>query len=190
MQTPSADYCHFLSHCSLSTDAIDALLGEGDARTRMQVAMGLRDEACQARLFELAALSPHKPSLDDICPPGQTVTFEGRNTLPVFSRFKKVFFHPPGEARLIGYNRQCTGILTGPGYYQVTRRINGVLDFDYTKLPAIQPKGFPRLTPNAGGIGGLVYGGLRDDVAALTKNILIGRARKGNKTIGYFILAR
>jgi hypothetical protein len=187
----TAEYRNYLSHCGLPPSDIDCLLTEGETSCqKRKLALSLRDHDCQERLFAIASVSPHKYTLSDLCPEGETVVMEGRNSLPAFSRFEKIFFHPPGENRLWGYNRQAVGFATGPGYYCVTPRPDGVLDFDYGKLPPTQPKGFPRVVGNDHGIGKLVYGGLKDDVVSITRDIWLGRARKGEKTIGYFLLVR
>ncbi|MFO0662006.1 MAG: hypothetical protein U0165_19565, partial [Polyangiaceae bacterium] len=49
-------------------------------------------------------------------PDGDTVIFEGRNSLPMFSRFQKRFCRGAGGI-VVGYNHQTMSFVTGPGFF-------------------------------------------------------------------------
>src|SRR5262245_1042334 len=78
----------------------------------------------QAELFD-AAKGVRKLRLEDLVPPAtpalEEVVHAGKNSLPAFTEFAKVFCRPKnGDAReLWGYNRQSKLLerTVGPGYY-------------------------------------------------------------------------
>src|SRR5689334_23146798 len=103
--------------------ALDGL-SEAD---RVRAVAGLR-RAELAALFEAAA--EHPPlRLTDLVPPEVpplvAVIHEGKNSLPMFTRFQKRFCRPAGEAaELWGYNEQDLRAITGPGYFVVHHQDN------------------------------------------------------------------
>src|ERR1043165_9074153 len=54
-------------------------------------------------------------SLDDFAKTEEPVIFEGRNSLPMFTRFQKRFSRQGDE--VVGYNHQTMGFVTGPGFF-------------------------------------------------------------------------
>ncbi len=185
------EYSWFLKNCGLTEQEIHWVLDEGQmSDEQVQFVLSLRDGHFMSRLFQLAELKTARLGLNDLCPEGQSVVMEGRNSLPAFTRFAKVFYHPPGQNVLYGYNRTTIAPLIGPGYFVVDPLTNGGVLIDYDKLPPMQPQGFPALRGNDSGIAALVNGGLKDATYAVTRNVWIGRATKNGKGMGYFILAR
>jgi hypothetical protein len=126
------------------------------------------------------------------------VIYQGRNSLPFFSRFQKRFVRLEADPRayLVGYNHPAhawMGHLTGPGYFVVppdSPRV-GEIFLDYTKLPAQSLPTWPEIEPNNQGISRLVFAGLQDYLRALAPGVFIGAATRGGKNLDqYFILVR
>jgi len=136
--------------------------------------------------------------LDDIVPPsvpaGATVTFAGRNSLPLFSRFAKRFTRT-ADGLVFGYNHQScglVGLVTGPGYFVVTCAADehaGELLFDYTVPPPFEPLGWPAYRPNDVLGSRWVFGDLHDYVRRVAVGVLVGSAfRHGADQHAYFTL--
>ncbi len=152
----------------------------------------------QQALFEAA--KGYKPvDLDFLVPssvgPLLEVIHDGKNTLPMFSRFQKRFVKLEGEAFPIGgYNHQSMESLTGPGYFGVTLGEGehaGELVIDYTKIPKHKPESWPPIRSNEGGIAGIVNGGMVDYLRALSSHVSIGAAFKnGQHRNQWFALVR
>jgi len=132
--------------------------------------------------------------LEDFVPPDEkgTVIFEGRNSLPLFSRFQKRFARMGGE--VIGYNHQSMSFVTGPGYF-VVRSASGTgehgdeLYFDYTVAPPGQPAGWPEFSPNDKGLSKPVYANMIDYCRRVATGVLVGKAYKlGVEQKAYFTL--
>jgi len=126
-------------------------------------------------------------SMDD----DRTVIFEGRNSLPTFSRFQKRFARLGDE--IVGYNHQTWGFVTGPGYFVVApgsdrEVVSGELYFDYTKTPRRAPTGWPKLQPNTSGLSLLVYAHMKDYMRSVAKNVVVGKAYKKDEAEGSFFL--
>ena len=168
---------------------LDALPAE--ARVAQALELGKKE---QLRLFELAEKGP-KASAEDFAPQssaGKEVLFEGRNSMPVFSRFQKRFYRSP-EGRVFGYNHQTMSPLTGPGYFELlpSARSGGELLFDYNRIPERGAPGWPPVKSNNGGFARLVFGGMNDYVRKAGEGVLIGYAFKDGKDMRTtFILAR
>jgi len=146
--------------------------------------------AGQKRLWELATAAA-LPGGGDLIPAGQdTSVFAGRNSLRVFSRFQKRFARHGVE--VVGYNVHPLGWLIGPGYFMVELGPPGMpLRFDYSRVPTAAPAGWPRVSDNSSALARPIYGGLLDEVAWLTADVLIGSAFRGGRALGsYFVLAR
>ena len=147
------------------------------------------------RLFELAS-EGLPPAQAELAPPGgRCWCWEGRNSLPMFSRFQKCFTRLEG-GELLGWNRQPLHRLTGPGYFQV-RPAGGEppwpreLIFDYRNFPAGRPAGWPRPRSNRGLPSRLVFGGLVDYVRRVTDGVLVGRATRDGRVLrSWFVLVR
>lgn len=156
--------------------------------------LGLRGPQL-GRLFELAS-EGLAPSLEELVPPGgRCWCWEGRNSLPLFSRFQKCFTRLGGGA-VLGWNRQPLHRLTGPGYFQV-RPAGGEppwpreLLFDYRGFPRERPSGWPRPRSNRSLPSRLVFGGLVDYVRRVTDGVLVGRATREGKILrSWFVLVR
>lgn len=129
-------------------------------------------------------------TLDEVVPSstpaGATLTYEGRNSLPLFSRFQKRFTRS-ADGLVFGYNYQPTpgiGALTGPGYFAVTQADAshpGELLFDYTKAPPFEPPGWPAWRANETGMSRLVFMNLNDYVRRVARGVVVGIALKLGK---------
>lgn len=147
----------------------------------------------QKQLYEKASADL---TVSDLIPAGtplREVIFYGKNTLPVFSNFQKRMCLTPDGQALAGYNHQTMGWVTGPGYFVVKDNSDrpGEVMVDYTVLPPSKPETWPGIKSNESGITKLVYGGMKDYLRRVSKNVFIGEATKQGKRIGqYFILCR
>lgn len=140
----------------------------------------------QKRLWQLASAAPGQPQA--LLAGAQPAAFTGRNTLQMFTRFEKRFARA-GDA-VFGYNDHALSPLIGPGYFTVVEKAHGLL-FDYAQLPASAPAGWPPVKPNTRGLARAVYGGLIDDVIWISKDVMIGSARRADAPLdSYFILVR
>ena len=154
------------------------------------------DGPAQAQLFE-AARGARPLSLQSMVPastpPMREVRHPGRNSLPAFRSFAKVFCSPrPGEAELWGYNH--TGALlshcVGPGYYVAYEQDDELL-IDYTLVPEDKPESWPRILPNHARLSRFVYHGMVDVLRGVSEHISVGRAmRAGKMTDNWFVLCR
>jgi len=149
----------------------------------------------QSKLWDIA--KGGKPlDLDYLVPPDTPplvpFPFEGKNSLPMFTRFQKVFYLQP-DGTMAGYNNQKMAWATGPGYYVVGKeeaRPEEIL-VDYTRLPWIQPAGWPKIRDNMAGLSRFVYGGTKDYLRWVSTDVVIGRAtRAGQNMPNWFILCR
>jgi hypothetical protein len=135
-------------------------------------------------------------TLADFVPVGErgTVIFEGRNSLPAFSRFQKRFARV-GDV-LIGYNHQQMSFATGPGYFTVREATPGEtqpdeLFFDYTMDPPGVPLGWPRFVRNDQGLSRAVYMNMKDFCRTVATGVLVGKAYKlGVEQGAFFTLTR
>jgi len=171
--------------------ALDAM--DGPARLTFIRGLGKRR---QVHLWDMA--DKHmEATLTQLLPAeveaGRTAVFEGRNSMAMFNLFQKRFTRPAESGdELWGYNHQMWAWFTGPGYFVAREdKDRGVLVFDYTKLPGQAPEGWPALKANEGFPTGMVYGGMVDDVRAVSRDVLIGIALiKGEPRGQYFTLVR
>lgn len=146
----------------------------------------------QTKLWDLAK-GRHALSVQRfVDAPDQTVIYEGKNTVPVFSFFQKRFFRPK-DGPVVGYNHNggfVTG-LVGPGYFLTEDSADGEILFDYTRLPSLQPPEWPAIKPNTGFAAGLVYGGMKDYIRWVSDTTVIGAAFIAGKPRNqYFLLTR
>jgi hypothetical protein len=120
---------------------------------------------------------------------GEVVVHEGQNSLlPGFDRFAKHFVRIGDTIQ--GINVQFWSFVTGPGHF-VVRMDGSELVFDYTRLPAGVPSGWPALVPNDQGLSRLVYGGMIDRMRQVSREIVVGKAFRNGKDEGaYFMLHR
>ncbi|MCB9554532.1 MAG: hypothetical protein H6707_00415 [Deltaproteobacteria bacterium] len=150
-----------------------------------------------AMLFEAAAgFAPR--TLADIVPselpPLLEVTHEGRNSLPAFTRFAKVFCRPDdAPEELWGYNRnaQLVSTTVGPGYFVAYVEQPGEVLIDYLRLPPRTIAGWPPMIGNDQRLSRFVYNGTQDVLRAVSQHVSIGRARRGGKLMdAWFVLCR
>jgi len=123
-------------------------------------------------------------SLDEIIPPDTqgTLIYEGRNSLPLFSRFQKRFTRIESGI-LVGYNHQTMSFVTGPGYF-VLKPPSGDGPhptepyFDYTVAPPAEPSGWPTYKPNDRGFSKAVYADMKDYMRRVARGVMVGQAYK------------
>jgi len=150
-----------------------------------------------AKLYDLAAGQP-QVALDYLVPAdardGQ-VPWNGKNSLPMFSHFCKVFARSDSPEALWGRNAGSMEWLIGPGYYTCTLRPGHPGEFliDYTREPPRAPAGWPPIKKNSAGFSLLVFNNMHDMLRPVGRNVAIGAAY--NATTGsfknqYFALAR
>ena len=141
----------------------------------------------RARLWRLAAADASRPS--GVLVPDGSAVYAGRNSLRLFSRFEK-WFAQRGDL-VIGCNRHPLSPLIGPGYFSVNEPAASELEFDYSKVPATAPEGWPAPRANTRFLARQVYGELLDRVVWVAPDVLIGAAfRSGAPLDSYFILVR
>ena len=152
-----------------------------------------------ARLF--VAAKGHKPiSLHDIvssdCGAMQEQLHHGKNSLPAFNHFAKVFVRPAAEhgAELWGYNRAGAFVETvvGPGYFVAhPHEVVGEVLVDYLRVPPERPEHWPAILPNSARLSKVVYNGTQDILRGVSKHVTIGRATKNGKPMSaWFVLCR
>jgi hypothetical protein len=188
-----------LSENTPDIGAVEAYLDSLDSEQRISEirTLGRRH---QARLFEAAR--GHKPiSLDDIVaptrPPMKEVVHHGKNSLPAFSHFAKVFVKPEAATRsaeLWGYNRSGGFIETvvGPGYFVAYPHENeGEVLVDYLRVPPGRPSEWPEILSNSSRLSAFVYNGTQDVLRGVSKHVIIGRAFKRAKPMSaWFVLCQ
>lgn len=153
----------------------------------------------QAKLFEVVQ-GARRFTLEDLAPtttaPLTGVTHEGRNSMPAFSRFAKVFAVPDDASRTTterwGFNR-TSGLVTttvGPGYFVTVQQGDEVL-VDYTLLPPKPLVGAPAILKNSSRLSFFVYNRTKDVVRGVSQHVSIGRAsRDGKQLDNWFVLCR
>lgn len=171
-------------------------LDAADPARRLALVRSLSRRA-QANLYE-AAKGFRKLSVDDLVPrdvaPLTEVVHDGKNSLPVFSQFAKVFCRPKPDAQeLWGYNR--TGSLiehaVGPGYFVASQGPGDEVLIDYTRLPDTKLPGWPEIASNAERLSRFVYAGMIDALRAVSQHVTVGRAiRNGKVQDNWFVLCR
>jgi hypothetical protein len=178
--------------------AIELHLDSLDSATRAEEIRTLR-RVHQARLFDAAA-GYKSISLDDIVPPDrgamQDVVHHGKNSLPAFNHFAKVFVraaHPESE-ELWGYNRAGGFIekVVGPGYFVAyPHEVEGEVLVDYLRVPPERPEHWPEILPNSARLSRIVYNGTQDVLRGVSNHVTIGRATKAQKPMSaWFVLCR
>jgi hypothetical protein len=154
--------------------------------------------AHQARLFELA--EGHRPiSLEDIVGADQAamqeVVHHGKNSLPAFNHFAKVFVRPSDRTKreLWGYNRAggLVESMVGPGYFVAYPYGAGEVLVDYLRVPPERPEHWPAILPNSARLSRVVYNGTQDILRGVSRNVAVGRAMKAGKPMSaWFTLCR
>jgi hypothetical protein len=150
----------------------------------------------QVRLWDLAEGS--RPlALEYLVPriarPLQFYPFEGKNSLPLATRFQKVFYLD-ADRNVCGYNNQSLMWFTGPGYFmvQMNPKAPAEIQIDYTRIPKEHPPTWPPIKSNDVLPTRFIYGGTRDNLRFVTKDVVIGRAYKMGETPmpNWFVLCR
>lgn len=126
--------------------------------------------------------------------PGVEVVHDGRNTLPLpppLRLFQKRFCRTEaGATELAGFNDGVTRRLLGPGYFAAVPDGDGVV-FDYARIPATVPSGWPPIVPNSQGLQRFVFAGTRDVVRAVSTHACVGAVVKDGRPLDhYFVLCR
>lgn len=120
--------------------------------------------------------------------PGDTVIYEGRNSLLAFTRFQKRFCYGK-DGGVVGYNHQTMGWFTGPGYFVCAdgdeTHPNELL-FDYTQEPSFFPEGWPKYKKNTSGTSTLVYAHMKDYCRRVADGVVVGEAFKNGKAVDAF----
>jgi hypothetical protein len=187
-----------LDDSAVTPRALAAHLDGLSPAARLTETLGL-DGPRQARLFELAQ-GARRFTLDDLAPAGGRalvgVRHEGRNSLPAFSRFAKVFAVPDEASTAAserwGFNAtsRLVTVTVGPGYFVAVQQGDEVL-VDYTRLPPRPLEGGPRILGNASRLSYFVYNGTRDVVRGVSAHVSIGRAWRGEQRLdNWFVLCR
>jgi hypothetical protein len=177
-------------------DHLDAL--EHPARLAEVVALG---KSPQARLFDAA--SGFRPiGLEHFVAVGRApmreVVHHGKNSLPLFNRFAKVFCMPDdpsaAERELWGYNRNPALVETtvGPGYFVAhSHDREGEVLIDYLQQPPRKPDAWPPILPNSSRLSRFVYYRTQDVMRGVSEHVTIGRATKGGREMpNWFVLCR
>jgi hypothetical protein len=174
------------------TEHLDALAHPD--RVDQVTALGNKE---QRKLWEIAEKS--KPlTLEYLLPrdaePLQYFPFEGKNSLPAFKRFQKVFYLD-SDRNVCGYNNAWIGWLVGPGYYMTQMNPKAPeyeIQVDYTRIPTEHPDGWPEIKSNDIFPTMFVYGGTKDNLRWVSKDVVIGRAFKmGEDPMpNWFVLCR
>ena len=175
------------------TQYLDGLNESG--RVEQVIALGKKEQmklwelAENSQLIDLSYLVPNDAK------PLQFFPFEGKNSLPAFKRFQKVFYYDR-KRQMAGYNNNPKFIewLIGPGYFlvQMNPKAKGEIQVDYTRIPAEHPDGWPEIKSNDIFPTMFVYGGTKDNLRWVSKDVVIGRAyKKGEDPMpNWFVLCR
>lgn len=151
----------------------------------------------QQKLWAIAEGSK-KLSIEYLVPkdaePLQYFPFEGKNSLPLFTHFQKVFYLDR-DRNVCGYNNAWIGWLVGPGYYVCQMNPKAPEhepQVDYTRIPTEHPPGWPEIKSNDIFPTMFVYGGTKDNLRWVSKDVVIGRAYKGGEKPmpNWFVLCR
>ena len=184
-----------LSSGRFDLNRVASFLDGADPETRLDAIRSLGGRA-QANLFE-AVRGVRKLSLEDIVPAHLGAKVEvphnGKNSLPMFTHFAKVFTRPSTDSKeLWGYNRNSGFIETfvGPGYY-VAYEKDGEIAVDYTRLPEGKLDHWPTILSNESRASRFVYSGMVDMLRGVSRHVTIGRAiRNGKEADNWFVLCR
>ncbi|MCC6647140.1 MAG: hypothetical protein IT374_16400 [Polyangiaceae bacterium] len=168
---------------------ISALLDAQEPAARLAEVLSITG-ARVGKLYAAVADGP-KMTMEDFfpasVPDGETLIYEGRNSLAAFTRFQKRFHRQAGV--IVGYNHQQMSFVTGPGYFVTTlgdeTHPHEIL-FDYTAEPPHVPAGWPAYKPNASGLSRLVYFGMKDYCRKVATGVVVGEAFKQGKPAGAF----
>ena len=151
-------------------------------RVAQTIALGNKE---QRRLWYLAGDS-EPLGLDYLVPadagPLESFPFEGKNSLPAFKRFRKVFYRDK-DGNVCGYNDnpKLVQLTIGHGYFVVRMNPKAPepeIQIDSTRVPVEKPPGWPAIKSNDIFPTMFVYGGTKDHLRWVSKDVVIGRAFK------------
>ena len=152
--------------------------------------MELWDLAEHSQPLELAYLVPATAK------PFEFFPFAGKNSLPLFTRFKKVFYRDT-KGNVCGYNAnpKLVQLTIGHGYFVVGKNPKVAkfeLQVDYTHVPDEHPPGWPEIKSNDVFPTNFVFGGTKDNLRWVSKDVAIGRAFKMGESPmpNWFVLCR
>ncbi|HUT54745.1 MAG TPA: hypothetical protein VM658_15240 [bacterium] len=175
------------------TAYLDTLTGA--QRVEQVMALGKTE---QVRMWELAQGSKTL-ELTYLVPahakPLEFFPFEGKNSLPMFKRFRKVFYRD-SKGGMCGYNDnpKFVQLTIGHGYFvvQMNPAAPAEIQIDYTRVPTQMPEGWPKIRSNDVFPTMFVYGGTKDHLRWVSKDVVIGRAFKGGvePMPNWFVLCR
>jgi hypothetical protein len=156
-----------------------------DQDARIKEALSLN--ASQQKMLWEGAKGSEKLDLDYFVPPNveplKEVVHWGKNSLPVFSLFKKVMCRASNSSAVGGYNVASTGWLVGNGYFVTRETSEGEADnqgvvVDYLQAPTEKVEGWPKIKMCDEKLGRFVYAGNYDYMRRVSKHVSIGRAKK------------
>ena len=197
--SPETDLIELLSRPNPKSAAIAAILDDLSIGDRILAVRSLSGRRLQRTLWNAVADAPRVITSDFVpgsYAPMKPVVFHGKNSLPVFSEFRKICCRPSsGVADLLwGYNDTTLIPLIGPGYYVVHDTPDSPLGgcaFDYTQLPHDRASGWPEIRPNDRRLSRFVYNGTIDYMRRVADEVFIGSATRSGRELGsYFVLAR
>lgn len=178
-----------------SPSALAAHLDAATEQQRLEQTLGLTSRQ-QAKLFEvvdralpfaLEDLTPSKGALEG-------VAHEGRNSLPAFRYFAKVFCVPDtGSTERWGYNRNPPFIQStvGPGYFVAVQHGPNEVLIDYTLTPPRKPEAWPAIAHKYTKLSRFVFFGTQDVLRRVSEHVSIGRARRAGRWMdNWFVLCR
>lgn len=184
----------------IDLDAVGKLVAESEPEQRIVLTESISGKQ-QARLW--VAAQGRRVALPELVPPElgplESVTFHGKNSLAVFSRFQKRFCRPAAGIQaeeLWGFNYQPVSWLVpliGPGYFVAHASENslGGVAIDYRRVPTARPDGWPEIRENDYRLSRFIFNGMVDYLRRVSDHLLIGRATRGGKPLpNYFVLCR
>ncbi len=197
---------------STHVEAVGRLLGASSVNADALAGAfnGLDSDACVAAIERLTkrdmirmwgAVEGRQVDAESFVPAGTAVDVEviheGKNSLPVFSRFQKRFTLAQGRPGVLyGYNHNWFNFTTaGPGYFVAHQDDSfGAYGLDYCQLPPRDvrlPSGWPAVVPQNRGLQRFIYANMVDYMRGVSDRVTIGRAWvKGKMTNNYFVLSR
>jgi hypothetical protein len=181
-------------HSSVAPMALAGALDGLTAGDRLQAVSALRRKELAALYESAAGNQPLR--LTDLVPasvaPLGEVIHDGKNSLPLFTRFQKRMCRPTADAsELWGYNEQDLRAVTGPGYFVIHPSDRGELLVDYRRLPPEAPPGWPRIIPNSARLSRFIYHDTVDVLRWVSDGVVIGRAHRRDKPMdAWFALVR
>lgn len=153
----------------------------------------------QSKLWDIAEGKGQPLTLEYLVPRDAPVLkpfpFEGKNSLPAFTHFQKVFYRQH-DGTIGGMNVQSIGGITGPGYYvaEMSDKSAHEIGVNYLKVPSEKPETWPAIQRNEEGanLSRFIYANMIDYLRWVSPDVVIGRAYRAGQTpmSAWFILCR